>query len=346
GPVADRFDRRKVFSLALVAQAITSFLLFLYVASDPDGVFPIFAFIALFGVGRAFAMPASRALPIDWAPDDVVERVVALKSVAFQAGIIVGPALFGFIFVAGPSFPYLAAVISYCVANLLLLTVGPSSIRRLGTTGGRQAFRDAKEGLKFIRKSPVLFGAISLDLVAVLLGGAVALLPAIAENRLGVGAVGLGWLRAGVGIGATLVAVTLSIRPLKRHIGRSLMTAVAIFGLGTIVLGLTRSFIVAFLALMVLSGADAVSVYIRASLVPLATPEEMRGRVLAVEGVFIGASNELGAVESGLTAAAFGLVGAILFGGFGTLAAVVIWWKFFPALSNVKSFSEVRPPPS
>ena len=109
-------------------------------------------------------MPASRALPIDWAPDDVVERVVALKSVAFQAGIIVGPALFGFIFVAGPSFPYLAAVISYCVANLLLLTVGPSSIRRLGTTGGRQAFRDAKEGLKFIRKSPVLFGAISLDL--------------------------------------------------------------------------------------------------------------------------------------------------------------------------------------
>ena len=206
--------------------------------------------------------------------------------------------------------------------------------------------RDAKEGLKFIRKSPVLFGAISLDLVAVLLGGAVALLPAIAENRLGVGAVGLGWLRAGVGIGATLVAVTLSIRPLKRHIGRSLMTAVAIFGLGTIVLGLTRSFIVAFLALMVLSGADAVSVYIRASLVPLATPEEMRGRVLAVEGVFIGASNELGAVESGLTAAAFGLVGAILFGGFGTLAAVVIWWKFFPALSNVKSFSEVRPPPS
>ena len=197
-----------------------------------------------------------------------------------------------------------------------------------------------------IRKSPVLFGAISLDLVAVLLGGAVALLPAIAENRLGVGAVGLGWLRAGVGIGATVVAVTLSIRPLKRHIGRSLMTAVAIFGLGTIVLGLTKSFIVAFLALMVLSGADAVSVYIRASLVPLATPEEMRGRVLEVEGVFIGASNELGAVESGRTAAAFGLVGAILFGGFGTLAAVVIWWKFFPALSNVKSFSEVRPPPS
>ena len=236
-------------------------------------------------------------------------------------------------------------MISYSIANLLLLTVGSSAIRRLGTTGGRQAFRDAKEGLKFIRKSPVLFGAISLDLIAVLLGGAVALLPAIAENRLGVGAVGLGWLRAAVGIGATIVAVTLSIRPLKIHIGRALMTAVAIFGFGTIALGLATNFVLAFVALMVLSGADAVSVYIRASLVPLATPEEMRGRVLAVEGVFIGASNELGAVESGLTAAAFGLVGAVLFGGFGTLAAVFIWWKFFPALRNVKSFSEVRPPP-
>jgi len=346
GPVADRFDRRRVFSLALIAQAIASLLLFLYIDSDPEGVFPIFALITVFGVGRAFAMPASRALPIDWAPDDVVERVVALKSVAFQAGIIVGPALFGFIFVIGPSFPYLAAVISYSIANLLLLTVGSSAIRRLGTTGGRQAFRDAKEGLKFIRKSPVLFGAISLDLIAVLLGGAVALLPAIADNRLGVGAVGLGWLRAAVGIGATIVAVTLSIRPLKIHIGRALMTAVAIFGFGTIALGLATNFVLAFVALMVLSGADAVSVYIRASLVPLATPEEMRGRVLAVEGVFIGASNELGAVESGLTAAAFGLVGAVLFGGFGTLAAVFIWWKFFPALRNVKSFSEVRPPPS
>ena len=179
--------------------------------------------------------------------------------------------------------------------------------------------------------------------MAVLFGGAVALLPAIAEDRLGVGAVGLGWLRAGVGIGASIVAITLSVRPLRRHIGKSLLKAVSVFGCGTIVLGLSSSFILAFVALIILSGADAISVYIRASLVPLATPEEMRGRVLAVEGVFIGASNELGAVESGLTAAAFGLVGAILFGGFGTLAVVAIWWRFFPALRNVQSFSEVKP---
>tara|TARA_X000001036_G_scaffold30482_1_gene25078 strand:- start:2077 stop:3321 length:1245 start_codon:yes stop_codon:yes gene_type:complete len=343
GPVADRFDRRKVFSLALLAEALASFFLFLYISSEPTSVTPIFGLIALFGVARAFATPASRALPIDWSPDNVVERVVALKSVAFQAGIIVGPALFGFIFVLGRSFPYLAAVISYGIANLLLLTVGPSAIKKLGTSGSKQAFRDALEGLKFIKKSPVLYGAISLDLMAVLFGGAVALLPAIAEDRLGVGAVGLGWLRAGVGIGASIVAITLSVRPLRRHIGKSLLKAVSVFGCGTIVLGLSSSFILAFVALIILSGADAISVYIRASLVPLATPEEMRGRVLAVEGVFIGASNELGAVESGLTAAAFGLVGAILFGGFGTLAVVAIWWRFFPALRNVQSFSEVKP---
>ena len=343
GPVADRFDRRKVFSLALLAEALASFFLFLYISSEPTSVTPIFGLIALFGVASAFATPASRALPIDWSPDNVVERVVALKSVAFQAGIIVGPALFGFIFVLGRSFPYLAAVISYGIANLLLLTVGPSAIKKLGTSGSKQAFRDALEGLKFIKKSPVLYGAISLDLMAVLFGGAVALLPAIAEDRLGVGAVGLGWLRAGVGIGASIVAITLSVRPLRRHIGKSLLKAVSVFGCGTIVLGLSSSFILAFVALIILSGADAISVYIRASLVPLATPEEMRGRVLAVEGVFIGASNELGAVESGLTAAAFGLVGAILFGGFGTLAVVAIWWRFFPALRNVQSFSEVKP---
>ena len=343
GPVADRFDRRKVFSLALLAEALASFFLFLYISSEPTSVTPIFGLIALFGVARAFATPASRALPIDWSPDNVVERVVALKSAAFQAGIIVGPALFGFIFVLGRSFPYLAAVISYGIANLLLLTVGPSAIKKLGTSGSKQAFRDALEGLKFIKKSPVLYGAISLDLMAVLFGGAVALLPAIAEDRLGVGAVGLGWLRAGVGIGASIVAITLSVRPLRRHIGKSLLKAVSVFGCGTIVLGLSSSFILAFVALIILSGADAISVYIRASLVPLATPEEMRGRVLAVEGVFIGASNELGAVESGLTAAAFGLVGAILFGGFGTLAVVAIWWRFFPALRNVQSFSEVKP---
>ena len=202
--------------------------------------------------------------------------------------------------------------------------------------------RDAFEGLRFIRRTPIVFGAISLDLFAVLFGGVIALLPAIAEERLGVGAVGLGWLRAAVGIGAAGTALTLSIRPLRRHVGRQLLTMVAMFGILTIVLGLTRSFAVAFIALLAAAAVDAVSMFIRASLVPLATPEHMRGRVLAVENVFIGASNELGAFESGVTAALFGLVGAIFFGGAGTLVVVALWWKFFPALRSVDRFEEVR----
>jgi hypothetical protein len=202
--------------------------------------------------------------------------------------------------------------------------------------------RDAFEGLRFIRRTPIVFGAISLDLFAVLFGGVIALLPAIAEERLGVGAVGLGWLRAAVGIGAAGTALTLSIRPLRRHVGRQLLTMVAMFGVLTIVLGLTRSFAVAFIVLLAAAAVDAVSMFIRASLVPLATPEHMRGRVLAVENVFIGASNELGAFESGVTAALFGLVGAIFFGGAGTLVVVAVWWRFFPALRSVDRFEEVR----
>jgi len=215
-------------------------------------------------------------------------------------------------------------------------------VRQHRPAGARQVVRDAFEGLRFIRRTPIVFGAISLDLFAVLFGGVIALLPAIAEERLGVGAVGLGWLRAAVGIGAAGTALTLSIRPLRRHVGRRLLAMVAMFGILTIVLGLTRSFAVAFIALLAAAAVDAVSMFIRASLVPLATPEHMRGRVLAVENVFIGASNELGAFESGVTAALFGLVGAIFFGGAGTLVVVALWWKFFPALRSVDRFEEVR----
>ena len=170
-----------------------------------------------------------------------------------------------------------------------------------------------------------------------------ALLPAIAEERLGVGAVGLGWLRAAVGIGASAVMVVLSVRPLQRRVGPLLMAVVAVFGVGTIVLGLARSYIVAFAALMVLSGADSVSIFIRSTIVPLATPEEMRGRVLAVEYVFIGGSNELGAFESGVAGALLGVAGAVVFGGVGTLAVVAVWWLAFPELRSINRFAEVCP---
>ncbi len=343
GSLADRVDRRKVYAVALLLEAGVSSALYLYSESEPTSVLPIFGLVFVFGIARAIAAPASRALPIDLAPPEVLERVVALKSVVFYAGAITGPVAFGFAFVVDESLPYLLATGAFLFGMATLALVSGSPVRRLSTTGGRQALRDAKEGLLFVRRHPVVLGAISLDLFAVLFGGLIILLPAIAEERLGVGAVGLGWLRAAIGLGAVVVALGLSVRPLRRRVGRALFLVISIFGVMTIVVGLTQTYAVAFVALMIAAGADAVSVYIRTSLVPLATPEEMRGRVLAVENVFIGASNELGAVESGVTAAVFGLVGALLFGGVGTLVVVAVWWRLFPALRDVDTFAEVRP---
>ncbi len=202
---------------------------------------------------------------------------------------------------------------------------------------------EAFEGLRVIRANPVLLGAISLDLFAVLFGGAVALLPALAANRYGVGAVGLGWLRAATGIGAALVTLVLAARPIQRHVGRTLFVVVGLFGAFTIVLGLTRSFVVAFVALMLLSGADSVSVFIRSTLVPLVTPSPSRGRVMAVEGVFLGASNELGAFESGVAGQVLGTSGAVVLGGFATLAVVGASVVLFPALGRMDRFPD-RPP--
>ena len=343
GPLADRHDRRKILGIALVGEAIASLLLFLYARSDPTSVTPIFAIVLFFGVCRAFAMPASRALPIDLSPPGVVPRVVALKSVCFQAGHIAGPITFGFAFVVEGSLPYLLSALALVAAIAIIGLIPSSGVKRLASTGGRQVILESLEGLRFIRHRPVMLGAMGLDLFAVLFGGALALLPAIAEDRLGVGAIGLGWLRAGVGIGAGATAVCMSIRPVQRHLGRTLYAVVAMFGLGTTALGLTRSFALAFTIIVFVSAADAVSMFIRATLVPLATPEDMRGRVLAVESVFIGASNELGAAESGLTAAFMGLVGAVVFGGVATLAVVALWWRWFPELRDMDTFDDVMP---
>ena len=343
GPLADRHDRRKILGIALVGEAIASLLLFLYARSDPTSVTPIFAIVLFFGVCRAFAMPASRALPIDLSPPGVVPRVVALKSICFQAGHIAGPITFGFAFVVEGSLPYLLSALALVAAIAIIGLIPSSGVKRLASTGGRQLILESLEGLRFIRHRPVMLGAMGLDLFAVLFGGALALLPAIAEDRLGVGAIGLGWLRAGVGIGAGATAICMSIRPVQRHLGRTLYAVVAMFGLGTTALGLTRSFALAFTIIVFVSAADAVSMFIRATLVPLATPEDMRGRVLAVESVFIGASNELGAAESGLTAAFMGLVGAVVFGGVATLAVVALWWRWFPELRDMDTFDDVMP---
>ena len=342
GALADRFDRRRVFAFGVVGEVVTSLGLLWYVSTSPTTVTPIFGLVVVYGFARALASPAVRALAIDITPPELIERVIALRSLAFQAGAILGPVTAGFLFVANIALPYLVSALLYSAAALLISVVPKRPTRRLDTRGARQALRDAREGLRFIRRQPVIFGAISLDLFAVLLGGVVALLPAIAEERLGVGAVGLGGLRAALSAGAASTAFVLSIRPVRQHVGKTLLGVVGAFGVLHLGLAFTTTYVVACVLLFAAAALDSVSVFIRSTLIPLATPEDMRGRVLAVENVFIGASNEMGAVESGVTAAAFGLVGAMVFGSVGTLLVVTLWWRFFPVLRDVDRFSEVR----
>jgi predicted MFS family arabinose efflux permease len=267
--------------------------------------------------------------------------MIALYSGTWQFGLIVGPAASGFLYDIDPLVPYLVSAVCFAAAAVAVTTIALRREQARTPADERPTLHHALEGLRFIRGQPVLLGAIALDMFAVLFGGAVALLPAIAEDRLGVGNVGYGWLRAAPGIGAVIVTAVLAARPVSRRVGRTLLVAVAVFGVATIVLGLTRSYVVAFSALLVLAGADAVSVFIRATLVPLATPDPMRGRVMAVENVFIGASNELGAFESGVAGSVLGVAPAVTLGGVLTLGVVGAWWKLFPALREIDRFEDV-----
>jgi MFS family permease len=339
GTVADRVDRRHLAAVGDVGQAVAMLGIAAYASTDPTSTLPIFLMVVAFGIARAFSTPASRSLPADTMAPTRLLWLTARQSATWQGAAIVGPVVGGFLYVAAVWLPFLAAAVIVTVAAVTVLFVQPLTVRvtRVGARE-RPSMREAVEGLRFVRSQPILLGAISLDLFAVLFGGAVALLPAIAEDRLGVGAVGLGWLRAAIGIGAGLVTIVLAVRPVSRHVGRTLLVAVALFGMGTIVLGLTTSFVIAFVALAALSGADAVSVFIRSTLVPLVTPPDKRGRVLAVEAVFIGASNELGAFESGVVGQILGPATAVVLGGAATLLVAGLWWSLFTPLRQVDGF--------
>jgi MFS family permease len=360
GAVADRFDRRRVTVIAALAEGSVAVGLAAYAASDPTAVAPIFFLVVLFGIARAFVAPASRSLPADIVAAERLPWLTARWSATWQAALVVGPVLGGTLYAVDPAVPFVAmasllALAALATAGIRIESNATASVHTpalveaatepieghaVADPEAQASLREAFEGLRFIRGHPILLGAISLDLFAVLFGGAVALLPAIAEDRLGVGAIGLGWLRAAGGIGAGLVTAVLAFRPVQRHVGRVLLVAVAVFGVFTVLLGTTRSFVVAFVALAILSGADAVSVFVRATLVPLVTPSDKRGRVLAVENVFIGASNELGAFESGVAGEVLGASGAIVLGGVATMAVAGLWWGLFPALKGVDRFPD------
>jgi MFS family permease len=349
GSAADRFDRRRIAAIAMGVEAVTSLVYFGYAATRPTSVVPIFAIALVFGTARAFAAPSFRALPPLIAPDRGLPRLIALYSGTWQFGLIVGPAVSGFLYAIDPTVPYAAAAATFALAAVIATTLTLRRPQLRTPSAERATLSHAMEGLRFIRRRQVLLGAITLDMFAVLFGGAVALLPAIAEDRLGVGSIGYGWLRAAPGIGAVVVTALLALRPVRHRVGVTLLVAVAVFGAATVVLGVTHSYVLAFAALLVLSGADAVSVFIRATIVPLATPDEMRGRVMAVENVFIGASNELGAFESGVAGALLGVGPAVWLGGLLTMGVVGAASVVFPDLRDIDRFEDLegglpRPP--
>jgi MFS family permease len=295
--------------------------------------------MAIFGTGRAFWMPASQAMTPNLVPAEDFPNAVALNSGLFEAAVIVGPALGGLLYLAGPLAAYGLAALLLGVVVLLMAGIRP--VRSAGAAAAFQ-LRDVLEGLRFVLRQQVVLGAISLDLFAVLFGGATALLPAYAADVLHVGPVGLGMLRTAPGIGAALTAALLAMRPIRRHVGRWMFGGVALFGTATIVFGLSTTFWLSLLCLFALGVGDMVSVFIRHLLVQLQTPDSIRGRVSAVNAMFIGASNELGEFESGLTARWFGLIPAVVLGGVATLLVVAAQMGVFPSLRRMDAFPEAK----
>ncbi len=341
GSVADRFNRKKIAISSVAGEATCALLLMMYATTDPTSAFPIFVIAFFFGVARAFLTPAIRPIAPMIAPEGGLTRVIAFYSATWTGAVIIGPAISGFLYAVDPAFAYAAAGVLMIAGMLALSAVRVKREGDADRVATKISLRSAVEGLTFIRRTPVLFAVISLDLFAVLFGGAVALLPVIAERRLGVGDVAYGWLRAAGGIGAAMMAIYLAMRPIYKNVARNLYTAIAIFGVSTIVLGATRSYVVAFIAVLVLSASDMVSVFIRASIVPMVTPDDKRGRVSATENVFIGASNELGAFESGAVSSVVGTPATVIGGGIATLAVVGVWWVAFPALRRVNHFEDL-----
>lgn len=343
GTVVDHFDRKKVVFFAQLGEVVSAVAFMLYARSHPSTTTFMFAVAFFFGIARAFASPAIRTIPPMIAPPGGLPRIVAMSSATWTGAAIIGPAVSGFLYAVDPWVAYAASSILMTSGMIAFLTIKvPKTARQLDENRERPTLKAAFEGLRFIRQTPILLAAISLDLFAVLFGGAIALLPVIAEERLNVGDVAYGWLRASAGIGAAAMAIFLASRPVTRRVGRTLLIVVAIFGIHSIVLGLTHSYTVAFIAVFIGSAADMVSVFIRSSIVPLVTPDEKRGRVSAVEGVFIGASNELGAFESGAAASLIGVPATVVGGGVATMAIVGYFWRKFPALRNVDRFEDLE----
>ncbi len=327
GHLADRFSRRVIFAGATAVTVVVALLLVVVSLNGATELWPFLVLAVAIGCATAIAVPPGRALPATIVPFDLIANAMALRSIAFQTAMIAGPALGGLLFTVSAELVYGTSAALLAIGFLCLLVMREPA-REPATEA--PSMKTALAGLHFIRRTPILFGAISLDLFAVLLGGSIALAPVFAQTILDTGPFGLGLLRSAPAVGALLAALMLANRPLGTAAGRTLLVVVALFGASMVVFGLSTWLPLSLAALAVSGFVDMISINIRATTVAMVTPDELRGRVLAVENVFISASNELGAFESGVAAALVGTVPAVVLGGLATIALAALWTATVP----------------
>lgn len=336
GHVADHYDRRRIVQICLLVEGVTLVVLALGILDGWLTVPGVFVAVLALGAARAFEQPTMAALLPAVVPGRVLPRALAVSSSAMQTATIVGPSVGGLLYAVGTTVPFALAAACFLGAGSLMLLM---RLERPPPRREPATLRSVFSGIAYIRSRPMILGAISLDMFAVLLGGATALLPIYAHDILQTGPWGLGLLRAAPAVGALTMSVVLTRLPLGRAVGLKMFAAVIVFGAATVVFAASTSLALSLVALTVLGAADNVSVVIRSSLVQLLTPDEMRGRVSAVNSLFIGTSNQLGEFESGMVAGLLGAVPAGIIGGLGTIAVAVLWMRLFPALRKAQTLS-------
>lgn len=341
GLTADRFDRRVVVRVALTAQLFCPAVLTFLAFGPGQNLYALYLAAALFAGARAFYQPAMNALPPALVPSATLPQAIAVTAIAGRIGAILGPVLGGFAYAVAEGWAFALSTALLMVALLLHLQIRP--IIQKPMTDRRGAVPQMLDGLRYVLTNRLLLGAISLDMFAVLLGGTTAMLPIFARDVLHVGPEGLGQLRAASSIGALVTAIWLSWRPVREDVGTKMLLSVALFGLATIGFGLSRFMPLSLLCLAVAGAVDMVSVYIRQSLVQLATPDDKRGRVGAISSLFVAGSNELGEMESGVAAALLGPVAAVVAGGACAIGLALMWMRIFPELSRARRFDTLPP---
>ncbi len=335
GTVADRYNRRAIVAICMALGCLCTAALFGLTVTGTFSPWPVFAILIVFGIERAFMGPAVQSLAPNLVPEHALPNAVAWNSSSWQTASILGPVAGGLLYGVSATAAYSVAFVFMAAAAVLIISIPKPNQQRSASKAVNLSTILA--GFRFIWGEKVVLGAISLDLFAVLLGGAVALMPIFARDILELGPWGLGLLRAAPGIGAIVVAVLLAAYPIKHHAGTFMFVGVALFGLGTVVFGLSETVWLSIGALMLMGASDMISVYVRESLIMLWTPDEVRGRVNAVNMVFVGASNELGEFRAGTMAHLIGAVPAVVIGGFGTLAVAIVWAMGFPKLRQIDS---------